>query len=167
MLQENVMSNPTDDPNMVPPPAPAPMDYESQRYQLVDRDEEHLRILSICWYVGSGLAVLMGCVPLIYVAIGIALIANPGNFGGGGGPPPPPPVVGWMFAIGGGCVSLLAWVGAVLGVVTGRSLPQRKRLVLCYVAAALACLQIPVGTVLGIFTFVVLARPRVRASFNR
>jgi hypothetical protein len=165
------MSNPTDNSNASPSPQPAsgPMEYDSPRNHLVDRDVEHLKILSICWYVGSGLAVLMGCIPLIYVGMGIAIIANPHGFAGGGQPPPPPEMMramGWMFTVMGGCVSLVAWAGAILGVIAGRSLPQRRRLVLCYVAAALACLQIPVGTVLGIFTFIVLSRASVKASFT-
>jgi hypothetical protein len=43
---------------------------------------------------------------------------------------------------------------------------RRRRLMLCYVTAALACLQMPFGTCLGIFTFIVLGRPSVKASFT-
>ena len=39
-------------------PPPPPIDYESDRHMMVDRDTEHLRILSICWFVDSGLAVV-------------------------------------------------------------------------------------------------------------
>jgi hypothetical protein len=148
-----------------PPPGPPAMDYQSQYGLQVDRDVEHLKVLSICWYVAAGLAVLMGCFPLLYVGLGIAFITNEGAFAGGGGPPPPP-AMGWMFIVMGGCASMLGWLGVILGVITARSLPQRRRLVLCYVAAALACLWIPVGTVLGIFTFIVLARPSIKASFT-
>jgi hypothetical protein len=158
-------TQPNPNPNPQPQPQGPMMDYEPVRGLQVERDAEHLKILSICWYVASGLAVLMGCFPLVYVALGIAMVVNPQGLAGGG-QPPPPPAVGWMFAIMGGCVSLVAWTGAILGVFAGRSLAQRKRLVLCYVAAALVCLQIPIGTVLGIFTFIVLARPSVKACFT-
>jgi hypothetical protein len=151
------------------PPMPGPaMDYESPFGQPVDRDLEHLKILAICWYVESGVTVLMGCIPLIYMGLGIAVLVNPAGFGGGGGGAPAPDTtwVGWMFALGGGCVSAVAWIGAFLGLLAGRALAKRRRLMLCYVAAALACLQIPFGTVLGIFTFLVLARPSVKVRFS-
>ena len=38
---------------------------------------------------------------------------------------------------------------------------------ICIVMAALACLSMPFGTVLGVFTIIVLARPSVQALFSR
>jgi hypothetical protein len=146
-----------------PEPPPPPMDYETPHNLMVDRDTEHLRILSICWYVASGLALLIGCIPLIYVILGVLFITNPAGFAGGG--PPPPVTVGWFMAIFGGAATLLFWVGAILGFFAAWSLPQRRRLALCYTAAALACLQIPIGTVLGVFTFIVLTRRSIKTSF--
>ena len=35
------------------------------------------------------------------------------------------------------------------------------------VIAALECLSVPLGTLLGVFTLVVLSRPSVRDSFDR
>jgi len=143
------------------------MDYQSQFGMQVDRDVEHLKILSICWYVASGMGAFFGCVPIIHVTMGLMLILRPGGFGGGGGGGPPPAILGWMFLIMGSVLMLMMWTGAILAFITARSLPQRRRIIFCYVAAGLVCLQIPVGTVLGIFTFIVLSRPNVRASFNR
>jgi hypothetical protein len=128
-----------------------------------DRDSEHLKVLSICWYIGSGLALLGSLCPGFYSAMGVFMAVSPESFK----PNPPPPAVGWlMFA-----VALLGvlymWALAILGLITARSLPQRRRRVLCYVASGMACLQIPLGTTLGVFTLVVLSRPSIQASFQQ
>lgn len=45
-------------------------------------------------------------------------------------------------------------------------LKRRKRWLLCMVVAAIECLSIPVGTVLGFFTIVVLLRDSVKKMFG-
>ena len=37
----------------------------------------------------------------------------------------------------------------------------------CFVIACLACMQMPLGTILGVFTIIVLARPSVKEMFDR
>ena len=139
-------------------PIPESVGYESAT--LVDRDAEHLKVLSICWYVVAGLNVLFGCFPLMYVAIGVMMMTT--------GPRPGTPdaaVMGVMFAIFGGVFAIAIWVGALMAFLTGRALANRNRLVLCYITAGLACLSVPIGTTLGVFTFIVLSRPTVRSQF--
>jgi hypothetical protein len=152
-----------------PPPSPQPpppsyghyppgvINYEGVIY---DRDTEHLRILKICWYVASGLAAMFGSIPLIHTAMGLFLIiARPG------GPTGPPVFVGWMVFIIGLAFVCFGWTSAILGFLAARSLGQRRRLMLCYIAAGLYCVQVPIGALLGIFTFIVLTRPSVKATF--
>ncbi len=141
---------------------PQPQALSYQGPMMVDRDAEHLKILSICWYVVSGLAALFGCFPVIYVGMGILMIVDSSAFG----PGPPPAPLGWMLIIFGSVFMILVWAIAVLGFITAASLPKRRRLAVCYVAAAVACLQIPVGTVLGVFTLIVLSRPSIKAGFG-
>jgi len=145
-------------------PTSTPANIEYQGNLMVDRNDEHIKILSICWYVVSGLAALGGLFPLIYVVLGLFIVTGSMSAGGGPGGPPPDFLGGFMIVFG-SCFSLFIWTIAVLGFFTARNLKRRRRLILCYVTAALACLQIPVGTTLGVFTFIVLARPNVRDSF--
>jgi disulfide bond formation protein DsbB len=48
----------------------------------------------------------------------------------------------------------------------GRCLAQRRRYLLCMVVAGIACIFMPFGTALGVFTLVVLSRPAVKAAFE-
>ena len=140
------------------PSSSSDINYQSRG--LVDADAEHLKILSICWYVSAALTAFGGFFPLIYVALGFAAMS--GSMGPGG----PPQAVGMIFVIFGAIFSVLIWTIALLSFLTGRSLARRKRLIFCYISAAISCISFPIGTTLGVFTFIVLARPSVKNLFQ-
>jgi hypothetical protein len=73
--------------------------------------------------------------------------------------------MGMMMGCFGLFLFLLAGTVAFLNYKTGQSLVRRRNLTLVYVMAALACMGVPMGTLLGVFTFVVVSRPAVRGSF--
>ena len=50
---------------------------------------------------------------------------------------------------------------------TGRSLKECRNYVFCLVVAGFTCMQFPLGTGLGVCTFIVLFRPSVKLKFNR
>jgi hypothetical protein len=51
--------------------------------------------------------------------------------------------------------------------VAGRSLARRKRYLFCLIVAGTMCVMCnPLGTVLGVFTIVVLLRPSVKELFG-
>ena len=125
-------------------------------------DQEHLRLLSVFHYVAGGMLALFACIGLIYVVMGLAISFAP-NRGGG----PPPAVFGVLFSFLGGAFLVIGWTVAALLVLAGRSLAQRRRYTFCLVMAAVCCLWMPIGTVLGVFTIIVLMRPSVQAMFGR
>jgi hypothetical protein len=127
------------------------------------QDEEHLRILSILYYVLGGLQLLAGLVPLIWVVIGIALVAAGASDASGGAPPA---VMGFFFIVIAGGISLLILALAACKFFTGYSLGQRKNYMFCFVIACLTCMWMPLGTLLGVFTIVVLMRPGVKEMFG-
>ncbi|HOI54609.1 MAG TPA: hypothetical protein PLP01_05135 [Phycisphaerae bacterium] len=131
----------------------------------MDRDAEHLNLLSIFTYIYAGLMALTSCVAIIYVGLGIAMIAAPQTMGGPGGESPPE-ALGWIFILLGGFVLLLGWTIAALIALAGRNLRRRSRYWYCFVMACLMCLSVPMGTVLGVFTILVLCRPTVKTAFG-
>jgi hypothetical protein len=125
-------------------------------------DREHLNILSICHYVLGGLCFFFGLFPFIYLAIGIAMVAGAGNGGKGA----PPEVMGWFFIGFSSFIIALYWAIALVLVQAGTYLRQQRRRTFCLVAAGIGCLMQPLGTVLGVFTIIVLMRPSVCAAFE-
>lgn len=127
-------------------------------------DDQHLRILSICHYVYAAMQALLGCIPLIYVGVGVFFLVNPPQMKGGD---PPPELFGWMMVIVGAIGSLFAWTVALCTLLAGRSLAARRRYTFCIVMAAICCVFPPIGTVLGVFTLIVLLRPSVKLQFEQ
>ncbi len=127
----------------------------------MNQDQEHLKLLSIFHYIVGGLAALFSFFPVIHLILGILFLVAPHRMGGN----PPPPFLGWIFVLLGGGIMLMGWAFAVCVILAGRFIAKRKHYIFCLVIAALNCLFMPFGTVLGVFTIVVLIRPSVKALF--
>lgn len=133
--------------------------------KMVDQDVEHLKILSILYYVWGGLTACFSCFGLLYAVLGlVAVIAGTQNQGNQGGPPA---FVGGMFIFIGVVFVLLCGTVGGLTIWAGRCLARRNRYMLCFVMACIACLSVPLGTALGVFTIIVLQRPAVKAMFGQ
>jgi hypothetical protein len=130
-----------------------------------DRDQEHLRLLSIFHYILAGLLALFGCVPIIHLVMGVVFIAVGSDMPSHRGDPPPA-VVGWIFVGIASALILSAWSVAACVMFAGRFLARRTRHTFCLAVAAVSCLFFPMGTVLGAFTLAVLLRPSVKARFG-
>ena len=142
------------------PPASDP--YFQQR-----QDAKHLRLLSLFHYIAGGLTALISCIFLVHFFIGLAALSNPRFFdspASSGGPTPA--FVGWMFTIMGGAAILIGWTVGGLTIYSGRCLAARQKHTFVFVMAILNCLSAPVGTLLGVFTLIVINRPSVKALFD-
>jgi hypothetical protein len=140
---------------MTPPPLP-------------NRDADHLRTLAIFHYVVGGLSLLgLGFMYLHYYFMQ-TFFANPKLWENAKEPPPFNPQEFWMifvwFYVAAGIVMVVA---GVLNLMSGRYLQQRKNRMFSLVVAGLNCLQMPFGTVLGVFTLVVLTRESVQRLYEQ
>ena len=126
----------------------------------MNKDEEHLRLLSIFHYVVGGILGFFACIPIIHLIIGIVMLA------GAGGRDGPPPVVGLMFLMGGLFAITAGWTLAICLIVSGKRIARRTNYKFCFVIACISCAFSPFGTVLGVFTIIVLVRPTVKELFG-
>ncbi|WP_414555868.1 hypothetical protein [Stenotrophomonas forensis] len=132
------------------------------------QDADHLRMLSIAHYVVGGLIALFSLIFIIHIVLGISALTGhlPMNSGGQPSSPAEQRLFGWMFTII-GCV--IVFGGVTLGAFVayaGGCLAGRRRYLLCLIVAGLACLFAPLGTVLGVFSLIILLRPQVKAAFE-
>ena len=137
-------------------------------YSTIHQDEQHLRLLSMFHYILAAMMALFACFPIIHLVIGISFLVAPEKMMGPNQPPggPPPLLFGLMFTIIPLVIILLGWVMAGLVFYGGRCLANRTHYTFCLVVAGFACLNMPLGTVLGVFTIIVLIRPSVQALFQ-
>jgi hypothetical protein len=131
---------------------------------MVDQDDEHLRLLSILHYVWGGLMAFGGCIGGIWSLVGGGILTAAASEGGRN---TPPMAVGGILLVVGVFIMLLVGTLSTLTIIAGRGLAQRKRYTLCMVMACISCLSVPLGTALGVFTLVVLSRPSVKTKFGR
>jgi len=124
----------------------------------MDRDEEYLKLLSIFHYVVGGLAGFFACFPLIHFCFGVAMLV--GAIDGA------PAFVGLLLVFIATVLILGGWALAVCLIIAGRKLAKRKNYMFCLVMGAISCAFMPFGTVLGVFTIIVLVRPSVKELFT-
>jgi hypothetical protein len=132
----------------------------------MNRDEEHLQLLAIFHYVVAGLAALFSFFPLLYTTVGAFFIFAARHGTAKPGEDLPPEFLGWIFAVLGSLLFLIGIAMAICILIAGRSLALRKRYSFALVMACIECLFIPFGTILGVFTIVVLSRESVRRLFS-
>jgi hypothetical protein len=132
----------------------------------MNQDAEHLRLLAIFHYIVAGLAALFSLFPLLYTTIGAIFISVARH----GTPKPgeelPPEFLGWIFVVIGLVLFVIGIAIAILILMAGRCLSRRKCYSFALVMACIECLFVPFGTVLGVFTIVVLSRESVKTSFS-
>jgi hypothetical protein len=130
-----------------------------------DVDLQHLKALSICHYVLGALTALGSSVLLIHLGMGITMIVSPSTISGGS--EPPPAFMGWLFVLIGGVGITVGWTFSALIIMAGRFLARRKHHLFCLIMAAVSCaVSVPLGTILGVFTLIVLLRPSVKELFR-
>jgi hypothetical protein len=144
-------------------------------------------MLMIGFYVRGAMMVAFGCFFLIYVAffLGFSFIPqsawtqppassasptvlayatptpHPPNQG------PPPVIFFRIMACVFAAVTLLVWIMGCLTAYAGRCIQRRRNKLLIFVMAGLNCLFVPYGTLLGIFTFIILGSPAAAQEFSQ
>jgi hypothetical protein len=130
----------------------------------MNQDLQHLKLLSIFHYVVAGLLALIACLPIFHLVVGLMMIFAPSSMSSRG--EPPPAALGWVFVLLAIAVILLGWTMAICLMFAGWFLSRGKHYIFCFVVACIICLFHPFGTVLGVFTIVVLLRPSVKQFFE-
>lgn len=123
-------------------------------------DEKNLDLLAIFHYIVGGLTALFSCLFLLHVAVGIAMLC-----GAFDGKDAPPKFLAWFFIIFPAVFIVFGWTLAAFVVVAGRKLKRRVSRTFCLVIAGIECILMPFGTVLGVFTIMLLMKDSVKEMF--
>lgn len=140
-----------------PPPLPA--------QTAPNRDADHLGILSVFHFVAAGLAVFgLGFLALHFTIMNTVL-SSPQMMNDH---PDKTQVIEffavfrWFYAF----MALMFLIGLVGNLCSGLFLRRRVRRTFSIVVAGLNCLCMPIGTILGVFTIMVLMRDSVRRAYQ-
>jgi hypothetical protein len=148
---------------------PAPTDPAQQAVL----DNEHLRLLTIGYYVSAGITAFFSLIGLMYAAMGFFIGAmaahsahNITEATQSAENAAAPAFIGALFGIVGLIIFAVALAFAGAKVYAALCLKRRKGRTFCLVVAAFSCLEMPWGTLLGVFTIIVLERPTVSRQFS-
>jgi hypothetical protein len=130
--------------------------------QSIDQDLEHVRLVAIFHWVVAALAALVSLFPLLHLVVGIGMITGAlGNTQDQG----VLLLFGCFFVVFAGLFIVCGLTFAICLAIAGRRLREFRHHTYCLVMASLACMFIPFGTVLGVFTIILLVKPSIRAQF--
>ncbi|MDA0673119.1 MAG: hypothetical protein O3C67_05360 [Cyanobacteria bacterium] len=127
-------------------------------------DRQTLKLLSTLHYVMGGLSLATSLLALPHIGMGLFAIYAPESFDDGD--PISSMIFGWLF-LGMGALFMVGCI--VIGIATLLSaggLRRRRRYWLSFVVACIECLSMPIGTALGVFTIITLAKPSVKALYG-
>ena len=128
------------------------------------QDTEHVRLLSIFHYVVAGILAVFSMFPILHLAMGIAMMT--GTFDNAENTNSPAAFFGWIFIIFPALFILGGLALALCIAIAGRQLAHNRNYIYCLAIAGIECIFIPFGTVLGVFTIIVLMRPTVKELFG-
>jgi len=120
---------------------------------------DHLKLLGVFYYVIALLAIPM-LLMLVFQEWIFDWMTNEARAQGIDAP------FQLYFRLAQGAFALMAIVHLVAGIYIGNCFRRQKHHTLCIVAAAIVCLSFPLGTVLGVFSLIVLMKPEAKAIFG-
>ncbi len=128
-------------------------------------DADHLKLLSVFHFIGAGLALLGILFLLGHWALMHAFLDNPKMWENQKQSPPPAEffaIFKWFYLV------FAVWFVAsgVLNLISGLCIRARKHRTFSMVVAGINCAHIPLGTVLGVFTIIILVRNSVRELYE-
>ena len=124
----------------------------------MNNDKENLKLLSIFHYIFGVVIALFFGIFLLHIASGISILCRPGS------ERPAQTVMG--FIVIPGFMMLCGWIIALCIIIAGRKLAHYKSRTYCLIVAAFELFIIPLGTVLGVFTIIVLMKDSVIELFT-
>jgi hypothetical protein len=147
---------------------------EMQQLIQKEKDREHLNLLSIFYFITTGLYFLGSLFLFLYFSFINSFIIEHDHihqmskaiFTGYSNSNKLPMEFYNIFALIFYFIGGLMILNAILNLLTGIYLRQRKHRIFCIIIGALNCLHVPVGTALGAFTIVILSRDSVKNIFD-
>lgn len=132
----------------------------------VDRDAQHLKTLAILHFVLGGMGVCgLGFIVVHFFMMQMLMNSPPGSSSGTPRSSPPPEefmlIMQGIYVVG----AVLGVLFIVLNILSGLYMLKWRRRTFSMVVSAMNCLQMPLGTALGVFTIIVLMRDSVRLKY--
>jgi divalent metal cation (Fe/Co/Zn/Cd) transporter len=125
-------------------------------------DTEHLKLLRWGYFLSAGVTACFSMFGLFYAGMALLITSLPVKEGQDA----PPEQIAWIFAIVGIGITVVMLAVAAAKLKVAKALRERTSRTFCYVVAVITMFGMPYGTLLGVFTLLVLSRPSVAQAFG-
>jgi divalent metal cation (Fe/Co/Zn/Cd) transporter len=125
-------------------------------------DAEHLKLLRWGYFLSAGVTACFSVFGLFYAGMALLITSMPVKEGQDA----PPEQIAWLFAIVGIAITVVMLAVAAAKLKVAKALRERTSRTFCYVVAVITMFGMPYGTLLGVFTLLVLSRPSVAQAFG-
>jgi nitrate reductase gamma subunit len=129
-------------------------------------DEEQLRLLVIGHYICGALEILFASMFIFHFVLMVFMASDPQFFPQQPNQQAPPEGMFLAFGVFLGIFILLGWAFGGLTIYAGRCIKRRTNRTRSLIVACLNLLFLPVGTILGIASIMVLTRPSVKSAYE-
>jgi len=129
-------------------------------------DAEHLRTLTIFHYVYAGMVGLGILFLLFHATITTFVFTAASSAPSRPNNAPPVGVILGIFGMIYGCAGMILIIKLVGNILSAKYMKQRRKRMFSVVVAAINCLAIPFGTILGVFTLIELSKDSVRQGYR-
>jgi len=125
-------------------------------------DKEHLRLLAVFHYISGGMAVFFALLFFFYTALMSMIPVEDLNTSNvqvpGASPEQILGVISWLF----GVLGTMSIIYGLLQIISGRFMIRRRHRIFSFIVAIPNIIFIPYGTLLAVFTLIVLDRTSVK-----
>ncbi len=125
---------------------------------------EHIRLLAMGHKIMAAIIGFFSLFPLIHIGVGLAALLgylDPDESQDGF----PMNLIGGIFVGVGALIMVSGMILAILVGIAGKRLKEYRGRTYCLVMAGILCAIFPLGTVLGILSFLVLLKPEAECFF--
>jgi hypothetical protein len=133
----------------------------------MNEDTSYLNLLSRFHYIVAGMIGLISCLPLLNLLIGIPMLEDVSYALSQGEYPSQYTLALFMFILLPTGVVVIGWMFAIAVALNGYYIKHRKWLKYCMVMSGIETIFTPIGTVLGVFTIILLTKPNIKNQFNQ
>ena len=135
------------------------MDEETRQFVI---DAEHLKLLRWGYFLSAGITACFSLFGLLYAGMALLFTSLPVEEG----QEAPPEQIAWIFGIVGIGITVVMLAVAAAKLKVAKALRERTSRTFCFVVAVITMFGMPYGTLLGVFTLLVLSRPSVAQAFG-
>ena len=132
----------------------------------MEEDIRYLNLLASFHTIVAGIAGLLSCLPLINLFIGIPMLEDVPYALSQGEFFSQTILAPLMFILLPSGMAVIGWMFAVAIALNGYYLKHRTWLKYCMVMSGIETIFMPFGTVLGVFTIILLTKPNIKNLFD-